>query len=141
MKHSTLITAALLAVALSACDRPTVVTPSATVVAVPGPAGATGTYSFVVRVAPALQRFAITPGTTVSPGVTQLQTGAWYDPDSPGRVGALDRHGNPNVLTLDKGTSKLAQGPSSQTALVEVERWTKPVPGITAFDQPAVVPA
>jgi biotin/methionine sulfoxide reductase len=77
----------------------------------------------------------------VSPGVMQLQTGAWYDPDTPGCAGTLDRHGNPNMLTLDKGTSKLAQGPSSQTALVEVERWTKPVPDIAAFDQPAVVPA
>jgi biotin/methionine sulfoxide reductase len=77
----------------------------------------------------------------VSPGVMQLQTGAWYDPDTPGLAGALDRHGNPNMLTLDKGTSKLAQGPSSQTALVEVERWEKPVPNIAAFDQPAVVPA
>ena len=36
---------------------------------------------------------------------------------------ALDRHGNPNVLTLDKGTSRLAQGPSAQTALVELERF------------------
>jgi biotin/methionine sulfoxide reductase len=77
----------------------------------------------------------------VSTGVMQLQTGAWYDPDKPGLAGTLDRHGNPNMLTLDKGTSKLAQGPSSQTALVEVERWEKPVPDIAAFDQPAVVPA
>jgi hypothetical protein len=35
----------------------------------------------------------------------------------------------------------LAQGPSSQTALVEVERWTKPAPDIAIHDQPAVVPA
>ncbi len=75
----------------------------------------------------------------VSAGVVQLQTGAWYDPETPGRAGALDRHGNPNMLTLDKGTSKLAQGPIAQTALVEVERWTKPVPSIGAFDRPAVV--
>ncbi|MGH6738353.1 MAG: molybdopterin dinucleotide binding domain-containing protein, partial [Bradyrhizobium sp.] len=75
----------------------------------------------------------------VCAGVAQLQTGAWYDPDRPGAVGTLDRHGNPNVLTLDKGTSKLAQGPSSQTALVEVERWTAPVPDIAAYDQPAIV--
>jgi biotin/methionine sulfoxide reductase len=75
----------------------------------------------------------------VSAGVVQLQTGAWYDPETPGRAGALDRHGNPNMLTLDKGTSKLAQGPIAQTALVEIERWTKPVPSIGAFDQPAVV--
>ena len=30
---------------------------------------------------------------------------------TPGDPSALDRHGNPNVLTLDKGTSRLAQGP------------------------------
>ena len=76
----------------------------------------------------------------VTAGVVQLQTGAWYDPDEPGRVGALDRHGNPNMLTLDKGTSKLAQGPSSQTALVEIEPWTALAPAVAAFDRPAVVP-
>jgi len=59
--------------------------------------------------------------------------------DTPGLVGALDRHGNPNVLTLDKGTSKLAQGPSSQTALVEVERWTETVPDIAVYEPPAIV--
>jgi biotin/methionine sulfoxide reductase len=76
----------------------------------------------------------------VTPGVIQLQTGAWYDPDTPGRVGALDRHGNPNMLTLDKGTSKLAQGPSAQTVLVEVEPWVGPVPAIGAYGQPAIAP-
>jgi biotin/methionine sulfoxide reductase len=75
----------------------------------------------------------------MSRGVLQLQTGAWYDPDEPGHVDTLDRHGNPNVLTLDKGTSKLAQGPISQTTLVELERWTEPVPNIRAYDQPAVI--
>ena len=74
----------------------------------------------------------------VCPGVAQLQTGAWYDPDKPGMIGTLDRHGNPNMLTLDKGTSKLAQGPSSQTALVEVERWTAAVPDIGAYKEPAL---
>jgi biotin/methionine sulfoxide reductase len=74
----------------------------------------------------------------VRAGVAQLQTGAWYDPDTPGLVGTLDRHGNPNMLTLDKGTSKLAQGPSSQTVLVEVERWTQALPEIAAFDRPAL---
>jgi biotin/methionine sulfoxide reductase len=72
----------------------------------------------------------------VMAGVVQIHTGAWYDPDEPGRIGALDRHGNPNMVTLDKGTSKLAQGPSAQTALVEVECWSEPVPDITAFDPP-----
>jgi hypothetical protein len=37
-------------------------------------------------------------------------------------------HGNPNVLTFDRGTSKLAQGCSGQHALVQVERWTEPLP-------------
>ena len=56
----------------------------------------------------------------VRPGVVQLATGAWYDPAEPGTPGTLDRHGNPNVLTLDKGSSRLAQAPSAMTACVEV---------------------
>ena len=43
MKYSMVLTASLMALALGACDRPTVVTPAAVVnVPVPGPAGATG---------------------------------------------------------------------------------------------------
>ncbi len=64
-------------------------------------------------------------------GVVQIATGAWFDPVSPGDPGSLERHGNPNVLTLDTGTSRLAQGPSALTALVEVER-------TDAADQPPV---
>ncbi len=71
------------------------------------------------------------------PGVLQLPTGAWYDPLEPGVPGTLDVHGNPNVITLDKGTSKLAQGPVAQTALVQVERWDGAVPDIKVFDPPA----
>jgi len=69
----------------------------------------------------------------VMPGVVQLATGAWYDPVKPG---GLDKHGNPNVLTLDKGTSKLAQGPIAHTALVQVERYRGNLPPITAFGPP-----
>ena len=58
---------------------------------------------------------------TVSAGVVRLSCGAWYDPADGGEQ-ALCLHGNPNVLTRDQGTSKLGQGPSSATALVEVER-------------------
>jgi len=75
----------------------------------------------------------------VRPGVVQLPTGAWYDPLEPGVPGTLDKHGNPNMLTLDKGTSKLAQAPAAQTALVEVERFDGDLPAITVFDQPATV--
>ncbi len=65
-----------------------------------------------------------------------LATGAWYDPLPPGEPGTLDIHGNPNLLTLDKGTSKLSQAPVSQTALVELERYPGEVPGITVFKPP-----
>jgi len=51
--------------------------------------------------------------------VVSLPTGAWFRPQSR----SLELNGNPNVLTRDKGTSSLAQGPSSGTCLVEVEYW------------------
>jgi biotin/methionine sulfoxide reductase len=49
---------------------------------------------------------------------------------------SLDKHGNPNVLTLDKGTSRLGQGPIAQTALVEIEKYEGEPPPVTAFDPP-----
>ena len=52
----------------------------------------------------------------IRPGVIQISTGAWYDPD-----GESCLHGNPNTLTLDKGTSRLAQGPTAHSCLVQVE--------------------
>ncbi|MEU6228986.1 molybdopterin-dependent oxidoreductase [Streptomyces sp. NPDC047042] len=58
----------------------------------------------------------------VRPGVVVLATGAWFDPEEPGVPGSLERHGNPNVLTADVGTSRLAQGSTSGTTLVEAER-------------------
>ena len=73
------------------------------------------------------------------PGVIQLATGAWYDPDIPGQMGALCKHGNANVLTLDKGASQFSQGCSAQSALVQVERFDAPLPPVTAFDPPAFV--
>ncbi len=69
----------------------------------------------------------------VSPDTVVLATGAWFDPAAPG---GLERHGNPNVLTLDKGTSRLAQGPVSQTALVEVEAFEEELPEVQAFTAP-----
>jgi biotin/methionine sulfoxide reductase len=41
-----------------------------------------------------------------------------------------------SVLTLDKGTSRLAQGPSAQTALVEIERFEGELPAMEAFEPP-----
>ncbi len=75
----------------------------------------------------------------VRPGVVQLATGAWYDPVEPGRIGSLDAQGNPNVLTRDKGTSKLAQGPTAHTTLVEVECYGGEPPPVRAYDPPPIV--
>ena len=75
---------------------------------------------------------------TIMPGVVLIQTGAWYDPVERGKVGSLDRHGNPNVLTLDKGSSRLGQGSSAQTALVEVEKWVEDAPAVSVFAPPLV---
>ena len=72
---------------------------------------------------------------TVSAGVVNLSCGAWYDPADGGEQ-ALCLHGNSNVLTRDQGTSKLGQGPSSATALVEVERYTETLRPVSAFDPP-----
>jgi biotin/methionine sulfoxide reductase len=69
-------------------------------------------------------------------GVVVLATGAWYDPAEPG---GLDRHGNPNVLTRDRGTSRLAQGPSAQSVLVEAERFDGEPPAVRAFEPPQVL--
>ena len=79
----------------------------------------------------------------VMPGVVQMSTGAWYDPLDPGadsgRSESLCKHGNPNVLTPDIGTSQLAQGPIAHTCLVEVAPWVDSLPRVTAFDPPEII--
>ncbi|WP_241678473.1 molybdopterin-dependent oxidoreductase [Streptomyces lasalocidi] len=72
----------------------------------------------------------------VMPGVIQLSTGAWWDPARPGHSGTLDRHGNPNTLTRDRGCSRLSQGPSAHSALVDVEVYDGPVDEVLAFTPP-----
>ncbi len=84
----------------------------------------------------------------VRPGVVQLSTGAWYDPYDPQRHGPQAGahglpegacvHGNPNVLTPDVGTSRLAQGCTGQHVLVEIARWDGPLPPVLAFEPPAL---
>ncbi|HWL82563.1 MAG TPA: molybdopterin guanine dinucleotide-containing S/N-oxide reductase [Roseomonas sp.] len=73
----------------------------------------------------------------VSPGVVQLSTGAWYDPADPAEDNPLCVHGNPNVLTRDVGTSRLAQGCTGQLTTLEVEKFTGNLPPIRAWDPPA----
>lgn len=69
------------------------------------------------------------------PGVVRISTGAWYDPQADG----LEKHGNPNVLTLDIGASDLSQGCAAQTCLVQVGLPRGPVPEVTAFDPPVLI--
>ena len=52
-------------------------------------------------------------------GVVALPTGAWFTPDNSG----TDSQGNPNVLTRDVGTSRLGQGSSAHSCLVDIEPW------------------
>ena len=67
-------------------------------------------------------RGACVVGAQISEGVKEdvviLPTGAWFAPSHD--EAGLELNGNPNVLTRDKGTSSLAQGPSAHTCLVDV---------------------
>ncbi len=72
---------------------------------------------------------------SLMPEVVQLSTGSWFDPAPDGTC----RAGNPNVLTRDKGTSRLAQGPSAHTCLVDVELHRGEAPRVAVYDRPPVV--
>lgn len=69
--------------------------------------------------------------------VVQMNTGAWLDavPQDDGTL--LCRHGNPNMVTRDYGTSELAQGPVSHSCLVAVEPYAPPT-SIEAFLPPQI---
>ena len=67
----------------------------------------------------------VVPDDGVVRGAAIMATGGWYDPQDAG-PSPLERRGNPNVLAPDLGTSKLAQGPSALSILVEVEAWPEP---------------
>lgn len=54
----------------------------------------------------------------VCAGVAVLPTGAWFTPQG---EGAPELAGNPNVLTLDIGSSQFGQGCSAHTCLVQVD--------------------
>jgi biotin/methionine sulfoxide reductase len=70
----------------------------------------------------------------IIPGVVRLPTGAWFDPAANGE--RLDKHGNPNAVTQDIGTSRLGQGCAAQSCLVEVAALTSAPPPVTAFTGP-----
>lgn len=73
----------------------------------------------------------------VMPGVALLATGAWYTPADPSIPGSAELHGNPNVLSRDVGTSRLAQGATAQSLLVRIERAGSDVPWVDPHAVPA----
>ena len=75
----------------------------------------------------------------IRPGVVQISTGAWYDPEDSKNSKTICKHGNPNVLTKDKGTSKLGQGPIAHSCLIEVELVKDKISPVTAFDPPVII--
>ncbi|MCU5771673.1 molybdopterin-dependent oxidoreductase [Erwiniaceae bacterium BAC15a-03b] len=89
------------------------------------------------------QRGALLAGVALSeaimPGVVQMATGAWYDPLDVMQPDSLDKHGNPNVLTEDCGSSRLGQGCTAQSCRVEIVRFDDPLPPITAYQPPLFV--
>ena len=70
----------------------------------------------------------------VRPGVVQLSTGAWYDPDPDDP--SFCRHGNPNVLTADRPSSALSQGNTGQLAMVEIEPYAAAPPEVSVHRPP-----
>ncbi|MFK0573189.1 trimethylamine-N-oxide reductase TorA [Endozoicomonas sp.] len=72
------------------------------------------------------------------PGVVRIHEGAWYAPVD-AEIGSIDTYGDPNTLTLDIGTSDLAQCCSAFTCIVEIEKWRGKAPKVTAFGGPTVV--
>jgi biotin/methionine sulfoxide reductase len=76
----------------------------------------------------------------VRPGVIQMATGAWYDPVSlPGEPHGVCAAGNPNMVTRDIGTSRLAQGCTGQLCLVEVSPFAGESPAGHGYAPPSTV--
>lgn len=75
----------------------------------------------------------------IRPGVLRLSEGSWYDPLEPGVPGTLCKHGDVNTLTVDLGSSKLAQATSADTVLAEIEKFEGRIPPITVFTAPEPV--
>jgi biotin/methionine sulfoxide reductase len=74
----------------------------------------------------------------VMPGVIQLPTGAWYDSSVPGTPGALEMHGNPNVLTPNRPTSSLSQAPAHHSTLVYAAPYTDDARPVRAHESPVL---
>ncbi|CAH8194910.1 MULTISPECIES: trimethylamine-N-oxide reductase TorA [Vibrio] len=71
-------------------------------------------------------------------GIIRIEEGAWYGPLSE-KDGAICTYGDPNTLTLDVGSSELAQATSANTCIVDFEKFTGKVPPVTSFGGPLEV--
>lgn len=76
---------------------------------------------------------------TVIRGVIQLPTGAWFEVGEDEQGNRIEIHGNPNVLTPDRGTSELSQGCSAQSTLVDMCLYHGPLPELTVHTPPSFV--
>ena len=75
----------------------------------------------------------------IAPSIIELPTGAWYDPLDPNVDGSLEVHGNPNVLTSDRGSSSLAQGSAAHSCLVNVCLFEGDLPKLSIDQPPRIV--
>ena len=74
------------------------------------------------------------------PGVCAMATGAWFDPSTT-EGDAICCNGNPNILTHDMCTSRLAQGPAAQSCLVTVTPFRGTPPPVKAYRPPTIQPS
>jgi biotin/methionine sulfoxide reductase len=79
---------------------------------------------------------AAVPSADMARGVIRLSTGAWFDPGDHAGDNGPERHGNPNVLTLDRGASGLSQGCAAQSCLVDIVVYGQQPPAIMAHSLP-----
>ncbi len=75
---------------------------------------------------------------SIRAGVVRMSTGAWLDPVLQEDGTLMCRHGNPNTLTRDQGTSELAQGPTAHSCLVTIEKYCGNDHDVFAFHPPEI---
>ena len=71
---------------------------------------------------------------SVKAGVMQLATGAWFEPRDRTAEKTMCIHGNPNILTHDIGTSRLAQGSTGQLTRVDAELFVGELPPVLILE-------
>jgi biotin/methionine sulfoxide reductase len=72
------------------------------------------------------------------PECISISTGAWLDAVRQMDGTLLCRNGNPNTLTPDHGTSRVAQGPTAHSCLVSIEKYTGPSGLSQAYAPPTI---